>query len=318
MTTDVARWRQIGTNVDVVVSNGDLDCAARSVEATISAADQCLSRFRSDSELSIVNRSSGRRLTVSPLLATAVATALDAADATGGIVDPTVGRAVRLIGYDRDFSLVADSSGSPSPTRWQFESIPGWRAVDLDRVTRTLRVPGGVELDLDSTGKALIVDLALAAAAVNLSARAGLLVVIGGDLSVAGQPPRGGWRVQLAEDSRAPTLPDAPVAVIRRGALATSSTTVRRWRRNGAEYHHLIDPRTGVPSNGPWRTATTVAYDCVSANTSATCAVVLGAGAPDWLESRAIPARLVANDGTVAYVAGWPADLASEARFAAA
>ena len=126
---------------------------------------------------------------------------------------------------------------------------------------------------------------------------------------MAGRPPRGGWRIQLAEDSAAPLTDDAPVAVIRDGALATSSTTVRRWRRNTETLHHLIDPRTSRPCDGPWRTATVVAGDCVGANTAATCAIVLGADAPRWLEARGLAARLVAQDGAKAYVGGWPADL---------
>ena len=190
----------------------------------------------------------------------------------------------------------------------QFEAVPGWQAVEFDAHLRTVRVPRGVELDLDSTGKALIVDLAARAAAALLPANAGALVSIGGDIKVCGRPPRGGWLIQLDEDSAAPARHDAPVAIIRDGAMATSSTTVRRWRRNGQLLHHLIDPRTGRPSGGPWRTATVVAADCVTANMAATCAIILGAAAPAWLADRELPARLVANDGSVDYVHGWPVD----------
>ena len=175
MTTHASSWRQIGTNIDVVVSNAPLEAAVRSVEATIDSADRTFSRFRSDSELSLLNRSSGRRIRVSESLALAVATALDAAELTDGLVDPSVGRAVRLTGYDRDFSL-AHAATDETPAPWQFVAVPGWRAVDFDRVGRTIRLPRGVELDLDSTGKALIVDLAARAAAATLSVDAGVLV----------------------------------------------------------------------------------------------------------------------------------------------
>jgi FAD:protein FMN transferase len=317
VTTEISRWRQIGTNVDVVVSNASLDAAVKSVKATIDLADRTFSRFRSDSELSLVNRSHGRLIRVSELLGRAVGAALDAAALTDGLVDPSVGSAVRLTGYDRDFSLVRDESeGNPAP--WQFVAVPGWRAVEFDSDARTIRIPRGVELDLDSTGKALIVDMAVRAAAATLSPNEGLLVSIGGDIRVAGRPPRGGWRVQLAEDSAAPISDDLPVAVIRGGALATSSTTVRRWRRGGETLHHLIDPRTGRPCDGPWRTATVVAGDCVGANTAATCAIVLGDGATRWLEARGLAARLVANDGSKSYLGGWPVDLPARTSSAAA
>jgi thiamine biosynthesis lipoprotein len=314
MATRVERWRQIGTNVDVVVSNGSLEMAVDAVRSTIDAADLCFSRFRDDSELSLVNRSPGRRLRVSPLLVQSVDVALAAAVGTGGLVDPALGSAVKLIGYDRDFDQLRgrdlDTSGM-APGVWRFAAVEGWRAVELDRAHGTLRVPAGVELDLGATGKALIVDLATRAAAEALTDGGGVLVSIGGDIMTAGRPPRGGWIVQLAEDSSAPRDPVAPVVAVRDGALATSSTTVRQWRARGELVHHLIDPRTGRPAAGPWRTATVVAADCVTANTAATAAIILGDDATAWLEQRHLPSRLVAHDGSVSYIAGWPADAAA-------
>jgi len=316
MTVAAAHWRQIGTGVEVVVSGTDVEPIAAVVNDTIEAADRAFSRFRDDSELSLVNRSPGRRIAIGEMFATALQTALDAAAETGGLVDPSVGRAVRMTGYDRDFSAVAASSdGAPLPMR--FEAVPGWRAVEFDAHLRTVRVPRGVELDLDSTGKALIVDLAARAAAALLPTRAGALVSIGGDIKVVGRPPRGGWLIQLDEDSAAPARHDAPVAVIRDGAMATSSTTVRRWQRNGQLLHHLIDPRTGRPCGGPWRTATVVAADCATANMAATCAIVLGGAAPAWLTDRGLPARLVATDGSIEYINGWPVDPPNSAAAAA-
>jgi len=320
MATRVERWRQIGTNVDVVVSNGSLEMAADAVRSTIDAADLCFSRFRDDSELSLVNRSPGRRLRVSPLLVQAVEVALSAAAKTSGLVDPALGSAIKLIGYDRDFDQLRGrdlDTGDLAPRAWQFVAVEGWRAVELDRTRRTLRVPAGVELDLGSTGKALIVDLATRAAAETLTDGGGVLVSIGGDMMTAGRPPRGGWIVQLAEDSSAPLDPATPVVAVHDGALATSSTTVRRWLARGELVHHLIDPRTGRPADGPWRSATVVAADCVTANTAATAAIVLGDSAAAWLEQRSLPARLVGRDGSVSYISGWPADAAASTASAA-
>jgi thiamine biosynthesis lipoprotein len=55
----------------------------------------------------------------------------------------------------------------------------------------------------------------------------------------------------------------------------------------------------------------------VTANTAATAAIVLGSAAVAWLEERGRPARLVANDGSITYVSGWPADLSEAPRLAA-
>jgi FAD:protein FMN transferase len=97
------------------------------------------------------------------------------------------------------------------------------------------------------------------------------------------------------------------------GAVATSSTTVRRWARGGGARHHLLDPATGLPTAGPWRTATVVAATCADANAAATAAIVLGDRAPAWLARHGLPARLIAEDGSVLRVAGWPDPLPVEA-----
>jgi thiamine biosynthesis lipoprotein len=140
-----------------------------------------------------------------------------------------------------------------------------------------------------------------------LPAHAGALVSLGGDIAVRGAPPPGGWRVLLAEDSDAPPDGEGEVVAIPAGAIATSSTTVRRWTRGDTTYHHLIDPRTGGPVDSPWRTATVAAGTCVDANTAATAAIVLGDRAVPWLERLRLPARLIGRDGSIVRVGGWPA-----------
>jgi thiamine biosynthesis lipoprotein len=130
-----------------------------------------------------------------------------------------------------------------------------------------------------------------------------VLVSLGGDIAVDGPAPGAGWAVRVAEDHRAG--PDAPgqTIALRSGALATSSTTVRRW---GPGAHHIIDPATGLPAEGPWRTVSVAAASCVDANIASTAAIVRGASAASWLAQRGMPARLVGRDGAVLEVAGWP------------
>ena len=90
------------------------------------------------------------------------------------------------------------------------------------------------------------------------------------------------------------------------GGIATSSTTVRRWTRGEVELHHIIDPATGLPVDGPWRTATVAADTCIDANIASTAAIVMGEAAVAWLERHQVPARLVDRDGGVHRLAGWP------------
>jgi FAD:protein FMN transferase len=91
------------------------------------------------------------------------------------------------------------------------------------------------------------------------------------------------------------------------GGLATSSVTCRQWLRAGQLLHHIIDPRTGQPAGGPWRTVSVVAASCAEANAASTAAIIAGDDALDWLTARQLPARLIGHDGTIRLTGGWPA-----------
>jgi thiamine biosynthesis lipoprotein ApbE len=305
MTLAAYRASALGTSMDVVVTDPDtLDAATAAVEAVVAAIDLACSRFREDSELSRLLAGGGpREGTVSPLLAQALATAIRAAELTDGAVDPTVGEAVRSAGYSVDFDAVPIDG---APLTLAVSPVPGWRRIRLFPVTRRVEIDAGVEVDLGATAKALAADLA-AAAALDAMHGGGVLVSLGGDVAVAGDPPEEGWHIQIAEDSRAAITPDGETIAIRAGGIATSSTTVRRWRRGGVELHHIIDPATGLPTAGPWRTVSVVAGSCVDANIAATAAIVRGATAAAWLDRAGLPARLVDRSGAMTRVGGWPA-----------
>jgi thiamine biosynthesis lipoprotein len=274
--------------------------AVACVRAEVEAFDRVCSRFRSDSELSRLNAANGRGVFVGPLLREAIATALAAAAASDGAVDPTVGPALVALGYDEDFQVVsARADSTPSPP----EPAVGWHQVRLDQKSGFVRLPAGTALDLGATAKALCADRAAQAAA--LAMGCGVLVSLGGDIAVAGPAPEGGWRVRINDDHRDLESP-GPVVGVRTGGLATSSTTVRRWHAGTGYVHHIVDPRSGRSAAGPWRLATVTAASCVAANTAATAALVHGQGALGWLESQSLPARLVGHDGVVAYSGDWP------------
>ena len=300
--------RALGTGVRVVVTRARLlDTAKAAVDATLHDIDAACSRFRNDSELSRLNARAGSETALGPLLARALGEALRAARLTDGDVDPTVGTALRLAGYDADFVTIPRDGPTPTLT---VHPVPGWRTIRLNAVTRSVSFPRGVEIDLGATAKALAADLAAAAAHGATGGDGGVLVSLGGDIAFGGEPPHGGWTVQVSDDSNDSIDPGAESVVLQGGGIATSSTHVRRWRRGAVELHHIIDPRTGNPVDSPWRLATVVADTCVDANIASTAAIVRGAAAPGWLEKLGLPARLVSVDGEVVRLAGWPAPAA--------
>jgi len=270
------------------------DVAARELTALLDLVDRTASRFRPDSALSRANANAGRPTPVPALLVEFVRAALDAAAVTGGVVDPTVGLAMQRIGYDRDIRAVADSSDPVYP----LAARASWHDVLLDREADLLTVPPGTALDLGATAKAHLADLA--ALVLSRRHRTAVLVEIGGDLAVHGNGP--GWNVLVAEQAGTP----GQLVLVRHGGLATSTTTVRRWRRAGQPMHHIVDPTTGAPTDGPWRTVTVHAQSALAANTASTAAIVLGDTAFDWLTARRLAARLVARYGTIVATAWWP------------
>jgi thiamine biosynthesis lipoprotein len=298
-----SRWPALGTTAAIAVHGaGAHDAARRAVEAQLAAIDAACSRFRDDSELAAVNAAHGRAVRVSPLLLDALEVALRAAALTAGRVDPTIGAALVLAGYDRDFDRVRGSRLRPV----RAARAGGWQVIEVDRAAGTVRVPAGVRLDLGATAKALAADLA-AERALAAAGAAGVLVNLGGDIATAGEPPPGGWAVRVADSHRAGPEDPGQELSLASGGLATSSTTVRRWRRRGGGAHHIVDPATGAPAAEHWRTVSVAAATCVDANVAATAAIVLGPAAPAWLEDACLPARLVTARGDVEVTAGWPA-----------
>jgi thiamine biosynthesis lipoprotein len=181
-----------------------------------------------------------------------------------------------------------ESNGVVDPTARP--GRPGrWRSVDLDPHRRILSIPEGVEIDVGATGKALMADRI--ARDVQRLTHTALLVNLGGDIACAGE-----WDIGVADDHEASSADQ--VVHVRGGGVATSSTVVRPG--------HILDPATGEPVDSPWRTVTVAARSCVAANTASTAAIVLGEAAPGWLAARGLPARLVAHDGSVVRVGGWP------------
>jgi thiamine biosynthesis lipoprotein len=311
MSSEVTHWEALGTSVALAATDpAALESARPIVEHELEAIDLACSRFRPDSELMRLN-AAGRTVEVSELLIEAVTAGLRAARLTEGRVDPALGDAIELAGYDRDYSQLQTPGGQqardkPPAPRITVRIRAGWRAVQVNPDRRTITLPRGVRLDLGATAKALAADRAAHAAAAAVDA--GVLVSLGGDVAVAGLAPEGGWPIALADDHRASPDSGLPVVSIVAGGLATSSTTARRWMHNGREMHHILDPRTGQPVREVWRTVSVAAPSCLDANIATTAALVAGSDAQSLLHDMGLPARLVAADGTIRFVGAWPQD----------
>jgi FAD:protein FMN transferase len=264
---------------DVVVAGGAAS-ERRQVAELFAERDRVFSRFCDDSELSRVNAGAGSWVTVSPLFAETLCVALQLAEQTAGLLDPTLGAAIESAGYTRDFELLVPHPAAPGP------AAPGrWRAIRL--LGRRVHAPAGVRLDLNGVVKALAVDAAL-----ELLSGDGF-VSAGGDVAA-----RGALTVEL---------PGGDAVRLRRGALATSGTAKRQWMRGGRVQHHLIDAATGRPADVAWDQVTACGATCLAADAAAKAGFLLGNEGPAWLDARGIPARFLAADGAVTANRAWTA-----------
>lgn len=296
-------WRAIGCACRVVVTDaGCLEPARRLLAEDLARLDRAASRFRDDSEISLLAAADGAPTVVGPLLADLLAVALAAARDTDGAVDPTLGRALVDCGYDLD--LAALPGVRPGVVRVRPRAR--WQDIHLDGTLLTM--PRGTLLDLGATAKAYAADLAADRIAGDLGC--GVLVSLGGDVAVRGTPPRGGWSIRvtdlptpLDEDPRGP----AQTVAITGGGLATSSTAARRWTYGAGEMHHLLDPRTGLPARTPWRTVSAAAATCLAANVATTATIVRGDAGLAAAQAAGLPMRLVGEHDGIVRLGGWPA-----------
>lgn len=293
-------FRAIGTSCRVLVTEPTvLDAATAMARDHLAELDAAASRFRPDSEVSrlaaLAVAGPASRL-VSFLLADYLRAALEMADLTDGLVDPSVGAAVIASGYDADIDEIrasaASRGGEPVP-------VPGWRSIRISEAN-VVSVPQGMVIDLGATAKAHAADTIARRLAARF--RGGFLVNLGGDIAISGDVPEDGWNigVELADGREAQVIRSDGSAV------CTSSTRLRTWTSGGRTRHHIIDPRTGTSADAVWASVTCAAPSAIVANAMSTAAIVLGADAPAWLEAKGVTARLDGADGTLTLVNGWP------------
>jgi thiamine biosynthesis lipoprotein len=302
------QFQAMGSTIEVALVGGTTSVAQQGFAQAIRLAkawESVFSRFRQESELSLLNRSAGRSVRVSDLLFSGVAAALGARQATEELFDPTVLPALMDLGYDRSFEHVSGSlpltreHGVTSVTG-QSGDDPGAN-VQIDADRQTIALVRGTMLDLGGIAKGMYAD----ALAHHLSAWSGGVFSAGGDLRVWGTPPDGDTWVVGVED---PTDAERDVAVIEiaSGAVATSGRNRRTWQRDSSTLHHLIDPRSGQPAEHGLRTVSVVADTATAAEVAATAVFVSGAEGPlfERLKSLFTMAVVVRETGEVQSIRG--------------
>jgi thiamine biosynthesis lipoprotein len=228
--------------------------------------------------------------------------AMEAWRRSGGLFDPTVLGAVVRAGYDRPFEQVR-----AAPRSGDSDLVVACSDIVVD--DESVRLPRGVGFDPGAIGKGLAADLVVAEL---LAAGAqGACVNLGGDLRVEGTSPVGeGWTVAVEHPAMAEPL---ALLGLRNGAVATSTTLRRRWTVGHDERHHVIDPRTGAPSDTDVVLATVIAAEAWGAEVMATTCLLRGSERAFDLHDGSFEALVVTATGEVRATSGLGAFLGGAA-----
>ena len=294
-------FHAMGTTVALLLPRAASEQATESVIDLFATWETALSRFQPDSELSRLNAQVGQPVVVSPLLLSVLTAALDAAEATQGIYDPTLLRQLITLGYNRSFDILPRSLPATST---MVVGGGSWRGIQIDRGKRLVTLPEGAQLDFGGIAKGMAVDAALDL--LREQGVASALVNAGGDLGVIGVPP--------ALDHCPIQAPTGDVVALRGGAMATSGIGRRQWVQGGQRRHHLIDPRTGTSAQSGLWSVTVAADRCMQAEVAAKVALILGPEAGTlFLQQHRLSGLLIREDGTCSATGAWPQSAREEA-----
>ena len=283
----------MGTRVDIVVQERRPGRAAPAVAAAfeeMGRLERLMSRYRSDSQVATLQLAAGREpLAVAPEMLAVLKMAQQVSRRTEGAFDVTVGA---FSGWSFEPTTPGHlPSASELAAQRRFVGYQDL-VIDEGNAQAFLR-RGGMKLDLGGIAKLPILQAGL-----QVRRRHGVHDVMlngGGDVLVSGQLQGRDWRIGL----RDPRRPDRLVGVVAlgEGFVASSGDYERCFARNGRRYHHILDPRTGLPSRGV-HGVTLISRKLEAVNGLGAAIMVAGAAAGRrWLAAQAdVDALIVEAD----------------------
>ncbi|NQW18675.1 MAG: FAD:protein FMN transferase [Chloroflexi bacterium] len=265
-------FHAMGTEVRVIVEDNNADEAnesLRGVERLFEEFEQRFSRFRSDSELSKLNRDGYLDEPTSEMVSV-LRRAIEWAKHTSGVFNPLILASLEAAGYDRSF----ERYGSFKPRKIRHEpdaiSLDDHLQITPDCEGSAVQINGTSGLDLGGIVKGWTVDRA-SELLLNHDA---FLIDAGGDIRTRSSSTHPGWQVSI-EDPYSPDN-DREIVDASNQAIATSGVYKRRWSDGVSEYHHLIDPCTGSPSASDVIAASVIAPSTETAEVLAKTCVIAG------------------------------------------
>ncbi len=256
----------MGTFVEIKAYGDERQTVLRAIDRAFSEMERLekmMSNYREDSEVSLVERMAPEEVKVSPELFEVVSKAVKVSRLSDGAFDITVGTLGRV--WDFEKGRVPERKELeallPLVDYRKIELIPGRSAIRLERK--------GMSLTLGGIAKGYIVDRAMEV--LRSEGIGDALINAGGDIRVMGKGKR--WRIGIQHPRKRNGL--LGIIELSNGAVATSGDYERFFIKDGVRYHHILDPRTGMPARGV-ESVTILAPEAWYADALATAVFVLG------------------------------------------
>lgn len=201
-------------------------------------------RFNEDSELSNLNRNSGNWTKISLEFFELIEYMLALAKETEGCFDPTIIDFLETYGYDKnyDFSKL-DNPKLDEMVKNMAETRASFKDIELDKKNLKVKLVKGQRIDLGGVGKGYAIDCAfdeLKRVSDNF------LIDAGGDIRASGKNEKGEvWKVALKNKDSSGEIKDIGFVELDNQSVASSGS----WARKVKQFHHLINPKTGLPEN---------------------------------------------------------------------
>lgn len=233
--------------------------------------EKALSRTRPDSDISRINQAPAQeRVSVSALTYTTLEQALFYCDTSSGLFDITVGSLTRLCDFAHHIVPTREQIGANLP-------LVNYQAVHLGKDEQELWVSKDLDrlyVDVGGTAKGVIADYARAFLIERGFTQA--LINLGGNTIALGAPPHQPHWIAGIKDPFGSGTPCARLK-LKDAALVTSGTYERAFTdKHGQLYHHILDPRTGMPANTDIVSATIVSPSASLCDGISTVPVLLG------------------------------------------
>lgn len=266
-------WLSMATFAAVTTSGDDamrVDEAEERVAAEFDKLERLWSNYDPESEVSILNKTSGAPMSVSQETKDLLLKSREFSDATSGCFDATVGPLVDLwgIGKAEGFRIPSDDEIARTKARC------GWEGIHVSPEDGTALLKNkGMVFDSGGIAKGLAVDLAYAKLV--KEGYEDLMINLGGNMRCRGSGRKGqAWKIGVRNPFDGGRI--VGILQLTEGrAVATSGNYERFVEQDGKRYAHIMDPKTGRPVEG-MAGVTVISPTAVEADALSTALFVAG------------------------------------------